>query len=159
MCRKCNAISLSSNCFLSQAQQRDRYGCHHNVLEDSKTVGEYLLQKNPYLVLKSVVQCFSIYVQYKDVQKQLTVHSRFTVGALKEQINSVFLGAVLSWLPLVVLSGNLYMSMQCVFQFNLDGGWPNTGILRYTTRWCGPHQKQGRRFEGKSTFSLGLWPS
>ena len=34
MCRKCNAISLSSNCFLSQAQQRDRYGCHHNVLED-----------------------------------------------------------------------------------------------------------------------------
>lgn len=63
---------------------------HHNVLEDSKTVGEYLLQKNPYLVLKSVVQCFSIYVQYKDVQKQLTVHSRFTVGALKEQINSLF---------------------------------------------------------------------
>lgn len=69
---------------------------HHNVLEDSKTVGEYLLQKNPYLVLKSVVQCFSIYVQYKDVQKQLTVHSRFTVGALKEQINSVFLGDMLS---------------------------------------------------------------
>lgn len=34
MCRKCDAISLSDKCFLSQEQQRDRYAHHHNFLDD-----------------------------------------------------------------------------------------------------------------------------
>ena len=51
-CKYCGAISLSDKCFLSPAQQHERYKQHNNALEDlgyTRFLGEFLLKTFSFL--------------------------------------------------------------------------------------------------------------
>ena len=94
-CIYCGAISLSDKCFLSPAQQHERYKYHNNTLEDlgyTRFLGEFLLKTFSFLPSFSIsgildygsgpnpalMQLLGLIAKYQRENKSYKIESSFT---------------------------------------------------------------------------------
>ena len=94
-CKYCGAISLSDKCFLSPAQQHERYKYHNNTLEDlgyTRFLGEFLLKTFSFLPSFSIsgildygsgpnpalMQLLGLIAKYQRENKSYKIESSFT---------------------------------------------------------------------------------